>query len=341
MNSAELGPTFGLGNIRWVSRPVPTAGHGEVLVEMSAASLNYRDVLMAAGLYNRKQKLPLVPLSDGVGHVVGLGPGVTRFRGGERVCPIFAQGWLAGVPTQEKLKTTLGGPLDGVCRQFAVFHEAGLVVPPDYLSDEEAATLPCAALTAWNSIVTFGRVKAGDVVVIQGTGGVALFALQFARLHGARVVVLSGTDEKLERAKDLGASLGFNYNREPDWHRLVRDVTDGEGADLIIEVGGAKTLGNSLRAAKIGGTICIIGILSGATTDVMLTHILMHQLRLQGVIVGHRESFEQMNRALIESEIHPVIDEVIDASQITAAFERMPSGKHFGKIVLDLNSLSN
>lgn len=341
MNAAELGPSFGLGNIRWVSRPIPAVGYGEVLVQMSAASLNYRDVMMATGQYNRKQKLPLVPLSDGVGRVVGVGPGVTRFRGGERVCPIFAQGWLAGAPTVEKLKTTLGGPLDGVCRQFGVFNENGLVIPPDYLSDEEAATLPCAALTAWNSVVAIGQVKAGDVVVIQGTGGVALFALQFARLCGARVIALSGSDEKLERAKDLGANVGFNYNTDPDWFRLVRDVTDGAGADLIVEVGGAKTLGNSLKAAKIGGTISIIGVLGGAATDIMLTTVLMHQLKLQGVFVGHRELFEQMNRALTESEIRPIIDQVMDPYHVTAALERMASGKHFGKIVLDLQGLAD
>jgi NADPH:quinone reductase-like Zn-dependent oxidoreductase len=297
-------------------------------------SLNYRDLLVVKGLYNPKLPLPLVPLSDGVGQVVEVGPGVTRVKPGDRVAGIFMQTWIAGEPTEAKSKSALGGGGTGVLAEQVVFHEDGLVHVPEHLTDEEAATLPCAAVTAWHALVTEGRVQAGDSVLIQGTGGVSLFALQFARLSGARVIATSSSDAKLERVRQLGASDGINYKTTPDWDKKVRELTGNAGVDHVVEVGGAGTLGRSLKAVRMGGRISLIGVLTGGGGEVNPVPALMKNVCLQGIYVGSREMFEAMNRAIALHKLRPVVDRVFPFAEAAQALRYMESGAHFGKIAL-------
>jgi len=334
MKAIVINGGFGLENLQFVDRPEPTPGPNQVLLRMKAASLNFRDLLTVQGMYNPKQLLPLVPCSDGVGEVVGLGEGVSRLQEGDRVCPIFAQGWLAGVPRQDQLRSTLGGPLDGTLSELMVVNAESVVKVPAYLTDEEAAALPCAAVTAWSALVTHGETKAGDTVLVQGTGGVALFALQIARLHGARVIVTSSSDKKLGRAEALGALDGINYVSVPQWGKAVRKLTGDVGVDHVVELGGAATLEQSLRAVRVGGRISIIGVLSGVQTTIPLTAILMSAVRLQGILVGHRDSFEALCRAMILAELRPVIDSTFALADVRAALDHMAAGAHVGKICI-------
>ncbi len=325
---------FGLDGLSLVDRPDLEPGPGEVRLSMRAASLNYRDLLMVEGRYNPKLKLPIVPGSDGVGVVEAAGPGVTRVTVGERVSPIFSQTWLDGVPVREKLRGTLGGPLDGTLRTHMVLPEGGVVRVPAYLTDVEAATLPCAAVTAWNALVGHAKVQPGDVVLVQGTGGVSLAALQIARMCGARVIVTSSSDDKLERARELGAFAGINYRTTPEWGKAARAIVP-EGVDVVIEVGGAGTLEQSIKATRVGGQISIIGVLGGAQAPSLdLRPVLMQEIRLQGVLVGSRANFEAMNRALVEHELRPVVDRVFPLGETRAAFEHLRAGAHFGKIAI-------
>lgn len=334
MKALVIDGGFGLENLQFTDRPDPEPGPGQVLLRMKAASLNFRDLLTVQGMYNPKQPLPLVPCSDGVGEVIGLGAGVTRLAEGDRVCPIFAQDWLAGAPQHHLIRSTLGGPRDGTLAEQMVVSAESVVKVPAYLTDEEAAALPCAAVTAWTALVTEGETRAGDTVLVQGTGGVALFAMQIAKLHGARVIITSSSDDKLARAAELGADAGVNYVTEPAWSKPVRKLTANRGVDHVVELGGAATLEQSLRAVRVGGRISIIGVLSGVKSSVTLTSILMAAVRLQGILVGHRESFEALCRALTQSELHPTIDATYDLADIRAAFDHMAAGAHFGKICI-------
>ena len=334
MKAFEIQNKFGLESLTQVERLDPTAAPLHVVIKMKAVSLNYRDLLTVEGRYNPRLPLPLVPLSDGVGEVVSVGEGVARVKVGDRVAANFSQKWLGGEPARSKLGASLGGPLDGMLSEFRALHEDGLVHLPSHLTDEEAATLPCAAVTAWNSLINLGGLRAGETVLLQGTGGVSIFALQFAKLSGARVIITSSSDEKLERAKALGADLGINYSTTPDWDKQAKRLTGGTGVDHIIEVGGAGTFANSLRAIKIGGHIALIGNLSGNATEVNLVLILMQNLRIQGVLVGSRDTFEAMNRAIALHQLRPVIDRVFPFDEARHAFEYMASGAHFGKICI-------
>lgn len=325
---------FGLESLTQVERPDPAAVPYHAVIKLSAVSLNYRDLLTIQGKYNPRLPLPLVPVSDGVGAVVAIGEGVTRVKVGDRVAASFSQKWIGGEPARPKVGATLGGPLDGMLVEYRVLHEDGLVQVPAHLTDEEAATLPCAAVTAWNSLINMGGLTAGETVLLQGTGGVSIFALQFAKLAGARVIITSSSDEKLERAKKLGADVGINYNTTPDWDKRAKELTGGIGVDHIVEVGGAGTFGRSLRAIKIGGHIGLIGNLSGNATEVNLVQILMQNVRVQGILVGSRDTFESMNRAIALHEMRPVIDRVFVFDEARQAFEHMASGSHFGKICI-------
>jgi NADPH:quinone reductase-like Zn-dependent oxidoreductase len=327
---------FGLDGLAVAERPDPAPGPGEVLVKVGASCINFRDFMMLQGLYNPKQKLPLIPNSDGAGTVAAVGPGVARFKVGDRVAGIFSQGWHSGPPVREKMNAALGSPLDGMLTELRVLSQDGLVHTPKHLSDEEAACLPCAGVTAWSALVEHGEIKPGDTVLLQGTGGVSIFALQFAKLAGARVIITSSSDEKLERARGLGADETINYKTTPDWDKKARELTGGAGVDHIVEVGGGGTFGKSLRAVRIGGTISVIGVLSGATTDTSLIPVLMQNLRLQGIMVGSREMFEHMNAALSLSRTKPIIDRVFPFDEAPQAFAHMGSGAHFGKIVIKL-----
>jgi NADPH:quinone reductase-like Zn-dependent oxidoreductase len=333
MKAIALENAFGIENLHVIDRPAPTPGAGQVLLKMKAWSLNYRDLLVAKGLYNPKLKLPFVPLSDGVGEVVAAGDGVTRVKVGERVAGCFMQRWSAGEPTDAGAKSALGGAIEGIAAEQVVLHEDGVVRIPAHLSDAEAATLPCAALTAWNALVTQGHIKAGDTVLIQGTGGVSIFALQFARLHGARVIATSSSNAKLDRVKKLGASDGINYKETPNWEEKVRELTGGAGVDHVVEVGGPGTFNQSLKAVRLGGRISLIGVLAGKG-DVNLMPILMKSVCAQGIFVGSREMFEAMNRAIALHQLRPVVDRVFEFHDIQAALKHMESRAHFGKVCI-------
>jgi len=325
---------FGLENLAFEDRPEPVPGQGQVLVQVRAASLNYRDLLIARGIYNPKLKLPRVLGSDGAGEVVAVGPGVTKFAPGDRVIGCFMQNWVSGPISDVAAKSTLGGDRDGVLAERVVLQEEGLVGVPGSLTFEEAATLPCAAVTAWNAL-TGAECGPGKTVLLQGTGGVSIFALQFAKALGARVFITSGHDEKLARAITMGASAGTNYRTNLAWDKWAREQTDGVGVDIVVEVGGAGTLDSSAKAVRIGGQIALIGVLSGAGTFNPIA-ILMKAVRMQGVFVGSRMMFENMNRLIAGEGIKPVIDRVFPFAETPAAFKHLESGSHFGKVVITM-----
>jgi NADPH:quinone reductase-like Zn-dependent oxidoreductase len=333
MRAFEVRGRFGLDALVPVERPDPVPAPGRVVIRLRARSLNYRDLLMVRGLYNPKLKLPLVPLSDGVGEVVAVGEGVRRVAAGDRVCPILFPRWLDGPPDREKLQDALGGPLDGTLAEAMAVPEEAVVRVPEHLTDVEAAALPCAGVTAWCALAE-GGLRAGEVLLVQGTGGVALFALQFGTMMGARVIVTSSSDAKLERARALGAAHGVNYRTTPDWERAVRDLTGGRGVDHVLELGGAGTFPRSARAVRVGGRISVIGVLAGSAGEIDLTPVLMRALQVQGVIVGSRASFEAMNAAIAAHGLRPVVDEVFAFDEALPAFERLAGQGHFGKLAL-------
>lgn len=337
MKAVVVDSQFGLDNLKVIERDAPKLGAGQVLIKMKTASLNFRDLLMVNGLYNPRQALPLIPCSDGVGEVVELGAGVTRFKTGDRVATLFSQGWIAGEVKAAYTGSTLGGPIDGTLAEYMVLSEEGVIAVPDFLSDEEAACLPCAGLTAWSALVEQAQLKAGQTVLLQGTGGVSLFALQFAKALGARVIITSSSDEKLERALSMGAWKGLNYKSQPKWGKESAALTGGQGVDLVVEVGGSETLAQSLRAIRAGGQISLIGVLSGNVTDFNIIPVIMRGIRIQGILVGHRNGFEAMNRAIELHQIRPTVDRVFPLEDIRGAFEHMAAGRHFGKIVVKIS----
>jgi NADPH:quinone reductase-like Zn-dependent oxidoreductase len=326
--------SFGIDSLEFVERPTPAPGPGEVLVRVHAISFNYRDLLMVKGLYNPKLKLPRIPCSDGAGEVAAVGDGVSRWKPGDRVAGIFMQNWLDGELTAAKARGALGGDIDGMLAEYVVLKQTGLVELPEHLSFQEAATLPCAAVTAWNALEA-GKLKPGATVLIQGTGGVSIFALQLARLRGARVLGISSSAEKLERAYTLGLDAGLNYLDYPDWDRWALDETGGVGVDLVVEVGGLGTLPRSLKAIRIGGTIAQVGVLSGsAEADPLPIASILHKMaRIQGIYVGSRKDFEDLNRAITLAVLRPV-GENFHWSQAREAMMRMEDATHFGKLVL-------
>ena len=334
MKAFEIQNKFGLDSLTLTERPDPKPSYGQVLIKLRSLSLNYRDLMVVKGWYNPKLPLPLIPFSDGVGEVVAVGEGVTRVKIGDRVAGIFFQKWLAGELTAEKAESALGGAIEGMLAEYVVLHEDGVVRVPEHLTDEEAASLPCAAVTAWNALFTSGGLKAGDTVLIQGTGGVSIFALQFALLAGARVIATSSSDEKLERVLQLGASDGINYKQTPDWSKKVRELTAGDGVDYVVEVGGAGTLSESLRAVRYGGQISLIGVLTGGSAEINTASILMKNVKVQGIYVGSREMFEAMNSAIALHKLHPVCDRVFPFHEAPEALKYMETGSHFGKICI-------
>lgn len=336
MKAYEIRDSFGLDNLKQVDRDKPSAGPGEVVIRMSAVSPNYRDILMIRGLYNPNQELPLIPFSDGVGEVAEAGEGVERVEVGDRVCPIFSRDWIAGGPTLERLKTALGGPIDGTLTEYMKLPARSVVHAPENLSDAEASTLTCAGLTAWNALAEHGEVKAGDTIATLGTGGVSSFAMLFGKALGAEVIITSSSDAKLERAIGLGADHGINYEENPGWGKEIKRLTDGRGADHIVEVGGSKTLPQSVRGTRIGGHISLIGVLSGHVEDFKITPVLMQNIRIQGILVGNRDMFENMNAAIEKNDIHPVVDETFAFDEVHDAIDFMAAGEHFGNIAIDV-----
>ncbi len=337
MRVMEIRGEWGYDNLQAGERPEVAPGPRDVVLRMKAASLNYRDYLMIDRGYGRRSgTLPLIPVSDGVGDVVEIGAEVTRVAVGDRVCPCFSQTWFHGPYSDDHWDSYLGGPLDGVMREYMTLSEEGVVKVPDHMSDLEAATLPVDALTAWSAVVDKGGATAGDTVLVQGTGGVALFCLQIAKLIGAEVLITSSSDEKLARCRALGADHVANYRETPAWSEWAREVTGGRGCDLVIELGGAGTLEQSTRALAPEGTVSLVGNLSGSVAQVNLFHVFVRAARLQGVATGNRETLEQMMRAFTVTPIRPVVDEkVYGFDELKAALLAVPEGRHFGNICLE------
>ena len=327
---------FGIDRLSAVEREIPVPAAGEVLVRFHAVSLNYRDVMVVSGTYNPRMKLPAVPFSDGAGEVVGVGDGVTKWKIGDRVSPTVIQGWIDGEPSAEKSKTAIGaGAFDGVLREYGTFDQEGLVRIPEHLSYDEAATLPCAAVTAWHALVVSGKIKAGDTVLTLGTGGVSIFSLQIAKHFGARVISTSSSDEKLERARQLGADETINYRTREDWDKAVLEITDGIGVDHVIEVGGTGTLTKSVKAVKVGGHIALIGALDMAG-EFNPIPVFMKGVRVQGIFIGSRVMFEGLNETITAAKMRPVIDREFSFEEAGEALRYMESGSHFGKIVIKI-----
>ena len=327
-------PAFGIDSLAQQDAPTPSPGSGQVVLEVHACSLNYRDLMVVRGTYNLKLRVPQIPLSDGAGVVHSVGEGVTAWKPGDRVAAIFMQRWLEGPPSAEKFRGALGGAADGMAAEYVLLDQAGLVRSPDYLSFTEAAALPCAAVTAWNALHSSGLVTGGSTVLIQGTGGDNIFALQLAKSMGARVLGTSSSDAKLARARALGLDEGVNYKTTPDWAEWAQAHTGGAGVDLVVEVGGAGTFTQSLKAARVGGAIAQIGVLTGGSEPVAVPLILRRHLRIQGIFVGSRADFLALNRALEVSRIQPIVDHEFAFDQLPEAFRTMESASHFGKLVV-------
>ncbi|MDI5929532.1 NAD(P)-dependent alcohol dehydrogenase [Rhizobium leguminosarum] len=324
---------FSLDEIKIVESDVPDVRDGEILVKIKAATLNYRDLAVMTGTYIQGLPLPFVPASDACGEIVEVGKGVTRFQLGDRVTPIYTQGWHDGRPTPEqRAKRTIGAPLGGVLQDFVVVPAEDAVLAPKNLTDAEAACLPIAALTAWSALAA-GPVKAGDTVLLQGTGGVSLFALQFAKMSGAKVIILSSSDEKIERAKKLGADVGINYKATPEWSSAVKAATDGRGVDIVVETIGSS-MPESLSCVAFGGTVAVVGFVAGYETKLNVRQLIGPMVKIQGIAVGSRRGFEDMNRAIELANIKPIIDSTFGLTEVAEAFKYMKKGSHFGKIAV-------
>ncbi len=324
-----------IDGLRLGARPDPVPQATQILVRMQAASLNYRDLLIPRGHYmGGTVKTDTIPLSDGAGEIVAMGASVTRFRVGQRVAGTFFRGWTDGPAPRRPLVALGAPPADGVLAEFAVFDEQDAVAVPDHLSAVEAATLPCAAVTAWHALVTIGHVAPGETVLLLGTGGVSIFALQFARQAGARVIITSSSDEKLARARTLGAEGCVNYAKTPEWDREVLALTDGVGVDHVLDVGGAETLGRSIGSLAVGGRVAMIGVLTGTGAAGSPYGLLGKQASLHGIFVGSRGDFERMNAAITANRMKPVIDREFSFADAPAAYRHLESGSHFGKVVI-------
>ena len=335
MRALQLIDGLGLDNLKVVEAPDPEPGPHDVLVRMRAVSLNYRDLLMLEGMYGRGTPLPLTPFSDGCGVVEAIGSAVTRFAPGDRVSTLFFQRWISGKPTYESQMSALGVPIPGAGRELAAFHEDGLSRVPEFLTDNQAATLACAALTAWRALFEDARLRPGDWVVLQGTGGVSIFGLQFAKAAGYRTIITSSSDAKLERARAIGADHLINYKTTPDWGRAARELTGGRGVDFVMEVGGGGTLSESLRSIALMGHIAIIGVLGGVAEPLQMGSMIASGAKLQGVSVGSRVMFEAMCRAIDTHKIAPVVDKIYPFTEAVDALRAMRANAHFGKIVLE------
>ena len=310
----------------------PTPGPGQALVRVHATSLNFRDLLIARGQYTRNPAKGVVPLSDGAGEVTAVGAGVTRVKPGDRVAVNFTRGWISGARQPETVMGDRGGSEPGVLAEYALIGEDELVHIPAHLSYEEAATLPCAGVTAWVALTGFGVLNAGDTVLVQGTGGVSVFALQLAKLFGARVIATTSTDEKAARLKALGADHVINYGATPDWDKEVLAATDRRGVDVVVEVVG--DFPKSLKSVRNGGRISFIGWMAGRKADQSVAGIIARHITVSGIGIGSRTDFEAMNRAIALHGVKPVVDRVFAFDEAKAAYEHLQARSHFGKVVI-------
>lgn len=325
---------FGLDALQRVELPDPKPGPGEVLVRWRAQSLNYRDLVIVQGTYIPNLPLPFTPLSDAAGEVVAVGDGVSRWKSGDRVIGQFIQSWLDGPPSPENTRLSLGAPLPGVLSEYSVLSAHGLVPLPDYLSFEEGATLPIAAVTAWNALFGYGNLAPGSTVLLEGTGGVSVFGLQLAKAAGLRTIITSSSDEKLSRARALGADETINYNATPEWSRRVRELTRGAGVDLVLEVVGSTAMTEALRSVRFGGRIALIGFLSGSALALDAIEFIRSLATLHAVRVGSRAMFCDLLRALEQNQLRPEIDRIFAFSRAPQAFRHSLGREHFGKIVI-------
>jgi NADPH:quinone reductase-like Zn-dependent oxidoreductase len=325
---------FGIDHLREIMLDDPEPGPGQVLVKFAAASVNYRDFLIAEGKFAPPKDLPIIPLSDGAGEVVALGSGVSALRVGDLVTPLFFPRWQTGdaLGNERAISTGLEGP--GCLRELGVFDESAVVKVPDHLGPDEAACFPCAGLTAWSALMTTAGLAVGDTVCVLGTGGVSIFALQFAKAMGATVIVTSRSDEKLARARQLGADHVVNYQKTPEWGPVVKALTGGRGVDVVVEIGGTVTLKQSIRAIRRGGHIPIVGALTGAQMDLQVTDLIMSNAHLHGIGVGNRASYEDMMSFVAEHRIAPVIDRRYSFEESATAIRDIDQGKHFGKLIV-------
>jgi len=317
-----------------VERPNPEPAYRQVVVKVNACSLNFRDLGIVRGTYRMPVRENLIPLSDGAGEVIEVGPGVTRVKVGDRVAGCFFQRWTGGEAPADVHASALGGGIDGMLAEYAVLEEDGIVKIPAHLSLEEGATLPCAGVTVWNAMMEHAKLIAGQTVLLQGTGGVSIFGLQLARMMGIQMIITSSSDDKIARAKALGANHGINYKTTPDWEKAALGFTGGRGVDHVVEVGGAATLARSFGAIRVGGKISLIGGLSGPATELNPGLIFARRANVQGISVGSTQMFEAMSRAIAASGIKPALDKVFPFDEAQAAYRHMASGAHFGKIVI-------
>ena len=336
MKAYQITGSNGLLSLVSSELPDPTPTHGEVLVRIKSVSLNYRDYMNVVGIHGVSGPVPRIPCSDGAGEIVACGPGVQDWHPGDRVVIPFMPSWLDGPFTQQHSARALGGAVDGLLRELAVLPAASLLRVPDYLSLNEAATLPCAAVTAWDGLVVRGSLKAGETVLVLGTGGVSVFALQIAKLMGARVLGISSSDAKCQRLLDLGADAVHNYKTNPAWDDWSLSLTQGVGVDKVIEIGGPDTLNRSIKATRFGGHISLIGVLTGTSGSVQTVQVLRKGIRLDGTYVGSRAMFADLLCAFENSQTRPIIDSVFPFERAVEAFRHMESGKHFGKIVIEI-----
>ena len=335
MRAYQVQTADGFEQIARVTLPQPECGPEDVRIRFTAASLNYRDFGVADGGYYRNNACPVIPVSDGAGEVVEVGADVSRWQVGQRVSPIFVRDWIDGPPSDATLRTCLGGGIDGVLAEFGVFPQDSVVPLPDELTDAEAATLPCAGVTAWHALVVSGRLQAGQTVLLLGTGGVSIFALQIAKAMGARVVVTSSSDEKLAHVTSMGADAVVNYRTHPDWHKEVMRLTDGVGVDHVVEVGGPGTLERSLKCTRVSGHVHLIGLLDSPTARVGPMAAVMNLITVRGIYVGSREMHQQLLSFLVEHQIHPLIDRSFDFEQAHDAYRHLASQQHMGKVVIE------
>ncbi|MFW1677338.1 zinc-dependent alcohol dehydrogenase family protein [Pontibacter sp. JAM-7] len=335
MRAYQVVEPDGIEAIQQVELEIPTPGDREILVKMKACSLNFRDLLVANGGYVRNDIRPMIPVSDGAGEVVSVGKGVTGFKAGDRVIGNFFQHWIEGSMGDAGLTSALGGAINGVLADYFILHEDGTVKIPDYLSYAEAATLPCAATTAWHALVHAGGIKAGDTILLLGTGGVSIFGLQLAKAMGAEVIITSSSDEKLERARGLGADHTINYKDCPDWEQEVLAITQGKGVNNVLEVGGAGTFEKSVASVGVNGTVSVIGILTGMDSPTMSLMTIFNLLHIQGVYVGSVEMLKEMVALMEQHQLHPVIDRTYAFSDAMQAYQQLAAAGHFGKLVIE------
>jgi len=333
MKAYEL-TEFGIVNVHQVTMDDPSPGPGQVLVKLNAASINYRDFMICAGQFGSPNDLPIVPLSDGAGEVVAIGDGVTSFGIGDHVSPLFFPRWISGDALGDERTVSTGLELDGCLREYGVFDEQGVVKSAAHLTDEQAACFPCAGLTAWSALVTVSNVQPGNTVLVLGTGGVSIFALQFAKALGARVIVTSASNKKLESARALGADEVINYADTPEWGLAAKELTGGRGVDVVVEVSGTSTLGQSFKAIRRGGHIPIIGALAGAKMDILVYDLIGTNAHVHGISVGNRSDCKNMMRFVDKHRITPVIHRNYIFADAVDAIRDIDRGEHIGKLTV-------